>query len=66
MDRNAALEVCALPLATTTDLEPKASQHHGPALAMLLADVFALYLRTKNVHWNMSGPRFRDCYQMLD
>jgi starvation-inducible DNA-binding protein len=36
------------------------------ALATLLADVFALYLKTKNFHWHMSGPHFRDYHLMLD
>jgi starvation-inducible DNA-binding protein len=47
------------PLATRTDLHDAAATV-GPALNALLADVFALYLKTKNFHWHMSGPHFRD------
>ena len=54
------------PLATSTDLHPKAVRDISGALNALLADVFALYLKTKNFHWHMSGPHFRDYHLMLD
>jgi starvation-inducible DNA-binding protein len=38
----------------------------GESLKVLLADVFALYLKTKNFHWHMSGPHFRDYHLLLD
>jgi starvation-inducible DNA-binding protein len=54
------------PLTTPTDLSEKAVQEVSEALQVLLADVFALYLKTKNFHWHMSGPHFRDYHLMLD
>lgn len=54
------------PLATSTDLHPKATRDISGALNAMLADVFALYLKTKNFHWHMSGPHFRDYHLMLD
>ncbi|KRB58698.1 DNA starvation/stationary phase protection protein [Rhizobium sp. Root708] len=54
------------PLATPTDLKSNAIQDISGALAALLADVFALYLKTKNFHWHMSGPHFRDYHLLLD
>ena len=54
------------PLATPTDLHPKATRDISGALNALLADVFALYLKTKNFHWHMSGPHFRDYHLLLD
>jgi starvation-inducible DNA-binding protein len=54
------------PLTTLSDLEPKAVQEITGALNALLADVFALYLKTKNFHWHMSGPHFRDYHLLLD
>lgn len=56
----------AAPLATPTDLKQKASKDIAEALNPLLADVFALYLKTKNFHWHMSGPHFRDYHMLLD
>ena len=53
-------------LATQTDLSSEATHAVGPAVNGLLADVFALYLKTKNFHWHMSGPHFRDYHLMLD
>lgn len=53
-------------LATPTDLGANASRDIAAALNGLLADVFALYLKTKNFHWHMSGPHFRDYHLMLD
>lgn len=54
------------PLATPTDIDPKATKDIAGALNALLADVFALYLKTKNFHWHMSGPHFRDYHLLLD
>jgi starvation-inducible DNA-binding protein len=53
-------------LDTPTDLEPKAIAEISKALNGLLADAFALYLKTKNFHWHVSGPHFRDYHLMLD
>jgi starvation-inducible DNA-binding protein len=50
----------------TTDLDREAVEEISSALRQLLADVFALYLKTKNFHWHMSGPHFRDYHLMLD
>ena len=47
-------------------LSPNAIQEISASLRPLLADVFALYLKTKNFHWNMSGPSFRDYHLLLD
>lgn len=49
-----------------TDLPEAATRDVGAALRTLLADVFALYLKTKNFHWHMSGPHFRDFHLLLD
>lgn len=53
-------------LATRTDLSADATRDIAAALAGLLADVFALYLKTKNFHWHMSGRHFRDYHLLLD
>ena len=49
-----------------TDLAAEASINISNALRALLADVFALYMKTKNFHWHMSGPHFRDYHLLLD
>ena len=54
------------PLTTPSDLDAKTAKEVGGALNRLLADVFALYLKTKNFHWHMSGPHFRDYHLLLD
>jgi starvation-inducible DNA-binding protein len=54
------------PLATPTDLGGNATKDITGALNALLADTFALYLKTKNFHWHMSGPHFRDYHLLLD
>lgn len=54
------------PLHTPTDLGQDARRDIAAALSGLLADVFALYLKTKNFHWHMSGPHFRDYHLLLD
>jgi starvation-inducible DNA-binding protein len=56
----------AAPLHTRTDLGAEATRDIGAALNTLLADVFAVYLKTKNFHWHMSGPHFRDYHLLLD
>jgi len=56
----------AAPLATPTDLSTAATRDITGALNALLADAFALYLKTKNFHWHMSGPHFRDYHLLLD
>ena len=54
------------PLKTPTDLGSNATRDIGAALNALLADFFALYLKTKNFHWHVSGPHFRDYHLLLD
>ncbi len=54
------------PLATPTDLKSNATQDIAGALNIALADMFALYVKTKNFHWHVSGPHFRDYHLMLD
>lgn len=53
-------------LGTPTDLGSDATRDISGALGALLADVFALYLKTKNFHWHMSGPNFREYHLLLD
>ncbi|HVY57717.1 MAG TPA: DNA starvation/stationary phase protection protein [Xanthobacteraceae bacterium] len=53
-------------LETPTDLTPNATRDIAAALTTLLADVFVLYVKTKNFHWHMSGPHFRDYHLLLD
>src|SRR3984957_711729 len=53
-------------LGTPTDLKNNAVGDISGALRILLADMFALYVKTKNFHWHMSGPHFRDYHLMLD
>jgi starvation-inducible DNA-binding protein len=54
------------PLKTPSDLPTNAITDISAALTTLLADMFALYLKTKNFHWHMSGPHFRDYHLLLD
>ena len=54
------------PLATPSYIEKKFVKDITGALNALLADVFALYIKTKNFHWHMSGPHFRDYHLLLD
>jgi starvation-inducible DNA-binding protein len=54
------------PLETRSDLKPNAVRDISGALNIMLADMFALYLKTKNFHWHMSGPHFRDYHLLLD
>ena len=53
-------------LDTPTSLGSNATRDLSGALTTLLADVFALYVKTKNFHWHMSGPHFRDYHELLD
>jgi starvation-inducible DNA-binding protein len=53
-------------LQTPSDLTPDAVRDISGALNILLADVFGLYLKTKNFHWHVSGPHFRDYHLLLD
>jgi starvation-inducible DNA-binding protein len=56
----------AAPLKTPTNLASKATSDIAGALNTLLADMFALYMKTKNFHWHVSGPHFRDYHLLLD
>jgi starvation-inducible DNA-binding protein len=53
-------------LQTPTDLSQEGAKEISLALRQLLADVFALYVKTKNFHWHMSGQHFRDYHLLLD
>lgn len=53
-------------IATPSDLSGKAVKEIGASLNLLLADVFALYFKTKNFHWHVSGPHFRDYHLLFD
>ncbi len=54
------------PLNTPTGLGENATKDLSGGLNILLADVYALYIKTKNFHWHMSGPHFRDYHLLLD
>src|SRR5216117_3739405 len=54
------------PLTTPTELTRSATRDIAGTMNAILADVFALYLKTKNFHWHMSGPHFRDYHLLLD
>ena len=54
------------PLATPTDLKGAATRDISGAMNAILADVFALYMKTKNFHWHLSGPHFRDYHLLFD
>jgi starvation-inducible DNA-binding protein len=66
MDRTVVEKRRKADLATPTDLGANATADIAGALAALLADTFALYLKTKNFHWHMSGRHFRDYHLLLD
>src|SRR3954463_16237130 len=61
-----AIERRKTPLNTPTDLSRDATRDIAGALKLLLADVFALYLKTTIFHWHVSGPHFRDYHLLLD
>ena len=63
---NNTLRLREAPLETPSDLSDSATRDIAAALNGLLADVFALYLKTKSFHWHMSGPHFRDYHLLLD
>src|ERR1700683_1324874 len=69
MSREAATRVKEVPQATReipTDLSREGVSQITTALRQLLADSFALYLKTKNFHWHMTGQHFRDYHLLLD
>src|SRR5215212_9638602 len=66
MNTEEALILRTATLATPTDLSAEAARDISGALNALLADMFALYLKTKNFHWHVSGPHFRDYHLLLD
>ena len=65
-DMTKAAERRKAPLQTPSNYDTNAIRDISGALTALLADTFALYLKTKNFHWHMSGPHFRDYHLMLD
>jgi starvation-inducible DNA-binding protein len=69
MSKNSSAQLeerLAKALRTPTDLSADGVAEISAALRELLADVFALYVKTKNFHWHMSGPHFRDYHLLLD
>ena len=68
MQKTVAVKAQTAPpsLATRSDLSADATRDLAAALRVLLADTFALYMKTKNFHWHMSGPHFRDWHLLLD
>jgi len=66
VDKEALTERRRAPLVTPSDLETGAARDIAGGMNAILADVFALYLKTKNFHWHMSGPHFRDYHLLLD
>src|SRR3954469_21821746 len=72
MHRNGSTKTAELqqrrnaPLTTPTDLTRSVTKDITGAMNAILADVFALYLKTKNFHWHMGGPHFRDYHLLLD
>jgi starvation-inducible DNA-binding protein len=65
-DKEALLVRRRAPLRTPTDLAPEGARDIAAVLNVVLADVFALYFKTKNFHWHLSGPHFRDYHLMFD
>jgi starvation-inducible DNA-binding protein len=66
MNVNEAKTRRTAPLTTPTDLGAEARLNIAGAMNALLADLFALYIKTKNFHWHVSGPHFRDYHLLLD
>ena len=64
--RTALAQRRAAPITTRSDLGAGATRDISGALNSILADVFALYIKTKNFHWHISGPHFRDYHLLLD
>jgi starvation-inducible DNA-binding protein len=59
-------EIARSPIITPTDLSAAATKDISAAMNAVLADVFALYVKTKNFHWHLSGPHFRDYHLLFD
>jgi len=66
MNVRSAKALRTAPLQTPTNLQPNAVRDLAGALNLLLADMIALHLKTKNFHWHISGPHFRDYHLLLD
>ncbi|MGH7995996.1 MAG: Dps family protein [Opitutaceae bacterium] len=66
LEKHRFVQTLEVPLQVPTDLAAKGTKDISGAMNALLADVFALYLKTKNFHWHMSGPHFRDYHILLD
>jgi starvation-inducible DNA-binding protein len=66
MNAEEALIARTAALATPSDISTDAVQDISAALNALLADMFTLYIKTKNFHWHVSGPHFRDYHLLLD
>ena len=66
MNPRSAKALRLAPLDTPNDLKQDAVRDIAGALTILLADMFGLYVKTKNFHWHMSGPHFRDYHLLLD
>src|SRR5271165_3150143 len=66
MTSKSSLKQRKAPLDTPTSFGTEAKRDISGALNALLADLFALYMKTKNFHWHMSGPHFRDYHLLLD
>src|SRR5271168_680948 len=66
MNSKSASQQRKAPLDTPTSFGTEAKRDIAGALNALLADLFAMYLKTKNFHWHMSGPHFRDYHLLLD
>jgi starvation-inducible DNA-binding protein len=66
MNVQMAMALPTTSLQTPTDLKAEGVREISGALNILLSDVFALYLKTKNFHWHVSGPHFRDYHLLLD
>ncbi|MFO1104795.1 MAG: DNA starvation/stationary phase protection protein [Amaricoccus sp.] len=66
MSKETASAARRAPMKTPTSLGAEAVQNIAASVNRVLADTFALYLKTKNFHWHMSGPHFRDYHLLLD
>jgi len=66
MDQKSSNPQAKAKLSTPTSLGNEARRNISAALNALLADFFALYFKTKNFHWHVSGPHFRDYHLLLD
>ncbi|HET6535389.1 MAG TPA: DNA starvation/stationary phase protection protein, partial [Sphingomicrobium sp.] len=66
MNAEEALIARTAALATPSDISTDAVRDISAALNALLADMFTLYMKTKNFHWHVSGPHFRDYHLLLD